>query len=52
MALGKQPIMLLIRVGSKLPCVEEVVAELANLFLTTETALPHDPPQHAAYIDS
>lgn len=29
---------------------EELVAELASLYLSAETGLPHDPSQHAAYI--
>jgi antirestriction protein ArdC len=31
---------------------EELVAELANLFVSAETGLPFDPSQHAAYIKS
>ena len=31
---------------------EELVAELASLFISAETGLPFDPSQHAAYIKS
>jgi antirestriction protein ArdC len=31
---------------------EELVAELASLFVSSETGLPFDPSQHAAYIKS
>ena len=31
---------------------EELRAELASLFLSAELGIPHDPAQHAAYIDS
>jgi antirestriction protein ArdC len=31
---------------------EELVAELASLYLSAETGLPHDPAQHAAYLGS
>lgn len=31
---------------------EELVAELASLYMSAETGLPHDPAQHAAYLDS
>ena len=31
---------------------EELVAELAGLFVSAETGLPFDPSQHAAYINS
>jgi antirestriction protein ArdC len=31
---------------------EELVAEIASLFLSAETGLPFDPSQHAAYITS
>lgn len=31
---------------------EELVAELASLYLSAETGLPHNPEQHAAYIGS
>jgi hypothetical protein len=31
---------------------EELRAELASLFLAAERGIPHDPEQHAAYVDS
>ena len=31
---------------------EELVAELASLFISAETGLPFDPSNHAAYIKS
>ena len=31
---------------------EELRAELASLFLAAERGIPHDPAQHAAYVDS
>ena len=31
---------------------EELRAELASLFLAAECGIPHDPAQHAAYVDS
>ena len=31
---------------------EELRAELASLFLAAERGIPHDPAQHAAYLDS
>lgn len=31
---------------------EELVAELASLYLAAQTGIPHDPSQHAAYVSS
>jgi antirestriction protein ArdC len=31
---------------------EELVAEIGSMMLAAETGIPHDPSQHAAYVDS
>lgn len=38
--------------GSELYAKEELRAEIASLFLSAERSIPHNPEQHAAYVDS
>jgi antirestriction protein ArdC len=38
--------------GRASPPREELVAELGSMMLGAETGIPHDPSQHAAYVQS